>query len=84
MFNLTVSDSCNASYTVDFGDSTPIENLNRLQKTVSHSYTNAGNFDILVQSASAAPPECKSAKQSVGVRDPIRNMVMHLSSYTLN
>ena len=78
-FNLTLPGSCTADYTVDFGDSSPIENVNNPQKIVSHTYTSAGNYAILVQSGNA-PAECTNATKSVEVRDPIQNMVSHSSS----
>lgn len=75
-FNVTVQDSCNADYTVDFGDGTTVS-LTSAQKIVSHSYISPGNYIIQLQSASA-PAECKSASKSVEVRDPIQNMVRNL------
>ncbi|XP_068694084.1 polycystin-1-like protein 2 [Montipora foliosa] len=78
-FNLTISDSCTADYTVDFGDSTPRKNLNNQQKVVSHAYTSAGNYKIMVNSSSASPG-CTSATESVEVRDPIVNMTVSLNS----
>lgn len=75
-FNVTVQDSCNADYKVDFGDGTTIS-LTSAQKIVSHSYINPGNYNIQLQSGSA-PAECKNAAISVEVRDPIQNMVRNL------
>lgn len=68
-----MEDSCNAAYTVDFGDGTA-GSLTISEKILSHSYTSPGNYDIVVSSGSA-PAGCKSAKKSVEVRDPILNVV---------
>ena len=75
-FNLTVQDSCDAAYTVDFGDGNN-DALTSAQKIVSHSYISPGNYEIKLQSDSA-PSGCQSASKSVEVRDPIQNMVRNL------
>lgn len=75
-FNLTVGDSCNATYMVDFGDGTT-DSLTSSQKIMSHSYASPGNYTIQLQSGSA-PLGCQSASKSVAVRDPIQNMVRNL------
>ncbi|CAH3178917.1 unnamed protein product, partial [Porites lobata] len=41
-FNLTVSDTCNYDYTVNFGDSSPEQSLDNPQKIISHTYNRSG------------------------------------------
>lgn len=84
-FNVTIQDSCNAAYTVDFGDGTS-KSLTASEKVVSHSYGSPGSYDILVQSGSASP-ECTSARKTVDVRDAIQNVVrmfLFLINWILN
>lgn len=75
-FNLTVQDSCNAAYTVNFGDGTT-DSLTSAQKTVSHSYISPGNYNITLQSGNASS-RCQSDSKSVEVRDSIQNMVRNV------
>lgn len=77
-FNLTVQDSCNAAYTVNFGDGTT-DSLTSAQKTVSHSYISPGNYNITLQSGNASS-RCQSDSKSVEVRDSIQNMTSSVSS----
>ena len=81
-FNLTISDSCTANYTVHFGDLTSAVTLSQAQKIVSHSYATAGTYNITVQFSGGVPPAegCKTAQQSMDVRDPIVNMVSSISA----
>lgn len=78
-FNLTISNSCMVDYTVDFGDSTPVKSLTNPQKIVSHIYTSAGKYNIVIRSSNAPSGCIKATSQSVEVRDPIQNMVRNFA-----
>ena len=90
-FNLTVSDTCNYDYTVNFGDSSPEQSLDNPQKIISHTYNRSGSYDVEVKSKSSSSSSslCGNATKSIVVKDVIQNMVsygawglLHRMAYT--
>ena len=90
-FNLTVSDTCNYDYTVNFGDSSPEQSLDNPQKIISHTYNRSGSYDVEVKSKSSSSSFslCGNATKSIVVKDAIQNMVsygagglLHRMAYT--
>ena len=90
-FNLTVSDTCNYDYTVNFGDSSPEQSLDNPQKIISHTYNRSGSYDVEVKSKSLSSSSslCGNATKSIVVKDAIQNMVsygagglLHRMAYT--
>lgn len=90
-FNLTVSDTCNYDYTVNFGDSSPEQSLDNPQKIISHTYNRSGSYDVEVKSKSSSSSSslCGNATKSIVVKDAIQNMVsygagglLHRMAYT--